>query len=171
MASNHKWTKEVDVIIDFNEYHFKGQVMLKELAMISLQPDSNGNFIDKHYIFKPPCPWKEVPLEDQNNYLRLLEDDGIPWQLGYTNPELQKSIIAKCFLKAKCIYVIDLEVKELLTTIMGKINIPFGYFNNGSDDHFEYVYKTKCVHHQNRDKNNCAYDNVIKMKHILLSTT
>lgn len=160
----------MDFIIDFNDYRIDNdEIMIKELAIISLQPDTNGTFVDRHYIFKAPYSWEELPTEYQNKFLSRQKIYGIPWNLGYTKTDLLYSILSKLFRKARCIFVANERAKLTLIEIVGNISIPIIPFNDNFGTLFKYRTSTGCIHHENRKKNNCAYDNVIAMREILFN--
>ncbi|KAH0554122.1 hypothetical protein KQX54_007816 [Cotesia glomerata] len=146
---------------------------IKELAIVSLQPNSNGEFIDSHYVFKPPYSWEQLPKKYRDDYLYRYEVYGIPWQLGHTSANSQESILMKHLYQARRVFVCESKTKHLLLQIIGNVDIPILYLDDDDDDDedivFDYEFETKCLHHQNRSENNCVYDNVISLKNILLS--
>lgn len=165
-------SKKVDIVIDFHEYYVPYErLQMKELAIVSLQPNSKGVFIDSHYVFKPPYSWEQLPKNYQANYLYRYEVYGIPWQLGYTSAKSQESILMTHLYQAKRVFVCESNTKNLLLKIIGNVDIPILYLDTDDDEDvlFDYEFETKCLHHQNRSENNCAYDNVMSLRNILLN--
>ncbi|KAL5948494.1 putative Bracovirus particle protein MdBV-1-9 [Microplitis demolitor] len=157
--------RKVDIIIDFHEYLVDNKLLIKELAIMSLQPLSNGIYIDKHYLFRQPFSWSKLSRSQQIEYLYNYEVHGIPWELGHTDIAFQNSILRDSIIKAKKIFVLDTDKKQSLQKILGQINKPITCILNTYSNPISINYKTKCVHHENPDDHNCAYDNALKIKY------
>ncbi|KAH0554118.1 hypothetical protein KQX54_007805 [Cotesia glomerata] len=161
----------MDIVIDFSEYYLPNdKLLLKELAVMSLHPYTKHIFVDKHFVFKPPCLWETLPKKFQDDYLDRCQKNGILWQSGYANANLHEKILKEYCSSARRVYIMDLNKKNLLTQMIDEGNelILHEYTDESPNpDLSGDKIKIKCIHHQNRENDNCAYENAFKMKNSL----
>ncbi|KAL5948493.1 putative Bracovirus protein MdBV-1-8 [Microplitis demolitor] len=163
----------MDIVVDFTEYFLPNdRILLKELAIMSLHPYTKNIFIDKHYVFKPPCLWEILPKEYQDDYLNRCKIHGILWQTGYADANLPAKILKEYFNASKRVFVRDMDKINLLFKIVGEtdkiILHETSVVSDENPDMSEEKLIIKCIHHQNRNDDNCAYENAFKMKSSLL---
>ncbi|KAL5948495.1 putative Bracovirus protein MdBV-1-10 [Microplitis demolitor] len=156
----------MDIVIDIHGYYgLKNQPFIKELAILSVQANNSNVFIDKHCLFTPPYRWELLSKSCQNDYLRMFNIHGIPWQLGFFKADLQVSILRNNIKNAKCIYLFDNNIKKFLSKITRKINKKRILCLSKRGFYIKInKFQTQCNHHQYPKYNNCAYDNAMKMR-------
>ncbi|XP_057329648.1 uncharacterized protein LOC130670311 [Microplitis mediator] len=161
----------MNLVIDFHGYKISEyENVLKELAIVSLETDGNDMIIDEHYLFKPALEWENLSKDYQEIYAMLFKVHGISWKKGLLNYESQKSILIENLKKAAYVYLFNLNSKEFLNEIVDNIE-EYKIIYLDDLDYYEHEdeFQTKCKYHKNKNKNNCARDNVLKMRDWILS--
>ncbi|XP_057322178.1 uncharacterized protein LOC130665693 [Microplitis mediator] len=160
----------MSVIIDFNGYFITASnFVAKEFGVMSVTEDSSGTVIDEKGVFKPFCNWNDLPDELQSFYSLVINKlNGIPWESGNISSFDQESIFRNYLKNAKVIIVPNELKKKLLIQIIGN----FKKILCMTDVHYDDIEKlgTNCSNHNNPSENNCAYDNVARIKHFLEKT-
>lgn len=162
----------MDLVIDIHGYYgLRNQPFIKELAILSIQTNNSDvcPSIDKHYVFAPPYRWELLSKNSQNQYSKMFNTHGIPWQLGFYNPDLQSSILRDNIINARRIYLFDMNIKKFLSKITSRIKNKqiLSLSQVVSYVKVKNLY-TQCNHHQYPKYNNCAYDNAMKMRKLIV---
>ncbi|KAH0554120.1 hypothetical protein KQX54_007811 [Cotesia glomerata] len=136
----------MDIVIDIHGYYgLRNQPFIKELAILSIQTNDSvvSCSIDKHYVFAPPYRWELLPKNSQDQYSKMFNTHGIPWQLGFYNPDLQSSILRDNIINARQLSITSLKpIKSSTNDKPSKPSEPSKYVKY-KEGH--YVFKPPCT--------------------------
>ncbi|XP_074114310.1 uncharacterized protein LOC141537310 [Cotesia typhae] len=161
---NFLYPLKMNTIIDFNGfYNSDDKYVIKEFSICMIRDGSNEASSTLHGVSKFQMEWKALSKKNKTIYENYFKIYGIEWKKGTYLEKFVVQNLWEVLRNTKTVYLLYKGKRDSLANYLSDdLNFKFEYLKD-----LGFVFKpdlyTKCRFHNNKSKNNCANDNVLKM--------